>query len=69
MEILFRYIHEQEFLDTHINKTYWIFKWQTFWIHTWTRLVWIHTLTRLIGFIHGPTCWIHTWTRIIGYTP
>ena len=39
MDRLVGYIHGQKFLDTHIKKTYWIFTWQTFWIHTRTRLV------------------------------
>ena len=76
MDSLVGYIHGQKLLDTHINKTYWIFTWQTFWIHTSTRLVGLHTLNKtywiytwidLLDTYMDKNSWVHTLTRLIGF--
>ena len=57
MDRLVGYLHEQLFLDTHINKTYWIYIWTDLMLDTYMdKNSWIHTLTRLIGLMHGQTC-------------
>ena len=43
----------EEFLDTHINKTYWIYTFTDLLDTYMNNNSWTHTLTRLIGFIYG----------------
>ena len=62
MDRLVGYIHGQELLDTHLNKTYWFDTWtdlmldtymdKNSWITHISKTFWICYRDRLVGYLH-----------------
>ena len=76
MDRLVRYIHGQEFLDTHINKTYRIYTWtdlldiymnKKFLYTDIDKTYWFDTWTDLLDTYMNNNSWTHTLTRLIGF--